>query len=217
MVETLRFSTLHVSSKDLKVLKSLLSLSSGKSEQQWSIVDDEDSDGVLIDVDDPDGAAIWPELSRGKRPAVAVSRQREFPARLLLHKPIRAQQLIRLMAELALAADNPVDPEQWSILSFGDDGAQLPLAEHLRRHNWDQPVLIGGDDLAELIIDPGAGVWYSGASDRELARLLRRKFSRDDPRRLSSTEFVRHTNGLEQQSLANLKWRSGLALSSGSL
>jgi len=217
MSETLRLSTLFVSSKDLKVLRSLLQLSGPKSGNAWSIVEADDGDAVLVDVDNPEGAAEWPDLSQGLRPAVALSRRRQFAARMLLQKPIRSQQLTRLLGELETLIANPEEEQDWPVLVFGDDDDELPLAEHLRRHNWDQPVLVGGSYMPELVIDPGAGVWYSSASDRELAQLLRRYLRRTEARALSSSELVDHTNGLEQNSLANLKWRAGLALSSGAL
>lgn len=200
-------------------MRSLLGLSGGKSDQNWEIdVDRDDGDAVLVDVDHPDGASMWPEVSQQQqRPAVALTRRRDFPARLVLNKPIRSQQLMRLLADLSTAPTVSNVEDEWPILAFGDDDAELPLAEHLRRHSWDQPVMIGGDYLPELVIDPGSGVWYSSASDRELARLLRRNFSRAEARALASHELVEHTQGLEQQNLANLKWRAGLALSSGAL
>jgi len=217
MVEALRLTTQFVSPKDLKVLRSLLGLSGAAAGADWQVAEGEDGDVLLVDVDHPDGAAAWPELSRGGRTAVALSRRRQFAARLVLHKPIRSQPLLRVLKDALEAAENPDRDEGWPMLVFGDDDSELPLAEHLRRHHWDQPVLIGGDFLPELVIDPGSGVWYSSASDRELARLLRRHFRRAEARRLSSTELVSHINGLEQQNLANLKWRAGLALSSGAL
>ena len=218
MTEAFRLSTLSVSSKDLRVLKSLLGLSSGQSDQRWEIDPErDDGDAVLVDVDNPDGAAIWPEISQQNRPAVALTKRRDFAARRMLRKPIRSQQLLSLLRELLQETQSVVEEDEWPVLAFGQDAAALPLGEHLRRHTWDQPVLIGGDYLPELIIDPGAGVWYSGASDRELARLLRRQFAADDARPLTSHELVEHTQGLEQQNLANLKWRAGLALSSGAL
>ena len=213
-----RLSALHVSSKDLRVLRSLLGLSGGDTDHVWEIdTDRDDGDAVLVDVDNPDGAAVWPEVGQMRRPAVALTRRRDFPARLVLNKPIRSQQLRLLLADLSTGSGEAEPDEQWPTLAFGDDEAELPLAEHLRRHNWDQPVMIGGDYLSELVIDPGAGVWYSSASDRELARLLRRHLARDKTRVLSSHELVEHSEGLEQQNLANLKWRAGLALSSGAL
>jgi len=218
MSVSLRLSTLNVSSKDLKVMRSLLGLSGGKSDQNWEIdVEGDDGDAVLVDVDNPDGASVWPDVSQQQRPAVALTRRRDFPARLVLHKPIRSQQLMRLLTDLSSAPTVPNLEREWPILAFGDDDGELPLAEHLRRHNWDQPVMIGGDYLPQLVIDPGSGVWYSSASDPELARLLRRNFARGEARTLASHELVEHTQGLEQQNLANLKWRAGLALSSGAL
>jgi len=196
----------------------LLGLSGGNADHVWEVDNDrDDGDAVLVDVDNPDGAAVWPEVGQSPRPAVALTRRRDFHARLVLHKPISSQQLRRLLADLSNASGWAEPAEQWPTLAFGDDEAELPLAEHLRRHNWDQPVMIGGDYLPELAIDPGSGVWYSSASDRELARLLRRHFARNEARVLSSHELVEHTGDLEQQNLANLKWRAGLALSSGAL
>ncbi|MDX1626001.1 MAG: hypothetical protein R3323_05765 [Wenzhouxiangellaceae bacterium] len=218
MADSFLLRVAHVSDKDLKVLRSLLGLASSKIQQDWEIATDgQDGDAVLVDVDDEEGAAHWSDLDEEGPPAVAYSRDREFPARLLLHKPIRSQQLIGLLGRLSVATDGKPEEGEWTHLEFGGDDAPLPLAEHLRRRNWDQPVLIGGGDLPELVVDSGAGVWYSSASDRELAILLRRNFPRSDARPLSSSELVEHTNGLEQQTLSNLKWRAGLALSSRSL
>jgi len=217
MSETRSLSALHVSSKDLKVLRSLLGLSAEKA-RVWVIDSEhEDGDAVLVDVDHPDGAALWPELNRSGRVVVALTRQRRFPCRHVLRKPIRSQPLMLLLDSLVEDVDQHDEGTSWPVLALGEDGFDLPLAEHLRRRNWDLPVLIGGEFQAELIIDPGAGVWYSSASDRELARLVRRSFGRDDARFLDSSELVNHTRGLEQHSLTNLKWRAGLALSSSAL
>jgi len=218
MSESFRLSTLSVSSKDLRVLRSLLGLSGGQSEQRWEIDPErDDGDAVLVDVDNPDGAAIWPEISQQNRPAIALTRRRDFPARRMLRKPIRSQQLLGLLRSLPEDSQSAGEEDEWPVLALGGDATALPLAEHLRRHTWDQPVMIGGDYLPELVVDPGAGVWYSSASDRELARLLRRQFGSDDAQPLGSHELVEHTKGLEQHNLANLKWRAGLALSSGAL
>ncbi|MGM0658173.1 MAG: hypothetical protein ACQET0_06315 [Pseudomonadota bacterium] len=199
-------------------MKSLLGLSGAGSNRRWDIEPDSDSgDALLVDVDSPEGAAIWPEISQHSRPAVALTKRRDFVARRLLRKPIRSQQLLRLLSELSENTQGAGQEDEWPVLAFGEDSAALPLAEHLRRHHWDQPVMIGGDYVPELVIDPGAGVWYSGASDRELARLLRRHFSSDEAQPVTSHALVAHTEGLEQQSLAKLKWRAGLALSSGAL
>lgn len=222
MTEPSIFSALHLSSKDRKVLRSLMTLAAGKTQREWSLSDDEQLNGqavdaVLVDVDQPDGAALWSEVSQQQPAAVALSRRRDFPARFVLHKPIRSQQLISLLADLSIASEDEAQGTNWPVLAFADDSSELPLAEHLRRHHWDQPVLIGGDYLPELIIDSGAGAWFTSATDRDLARLLRRNFSRDEARPLSSIALAEHINGLEQQNLTNLKWRAGLALSAGAL
>lgn len=218
MAPTHRLSAFHLSSKDLKVLRSLLGLSGDQAGGTWVVDEDsDDGDAVLVDVDNPEGAALWPELSQQSRPIVALTKRRDFPARRRMHKPIRSQQLIRVLSELSESEPESEGAAEWPVLAFGGDDDDLPLAEHLRRHNWDQPVMIGGDYLPELVIDPGSGVWYSSASDRELSRLLRRHFARDEARALDSRGLVEHSSGLEQQSLANLKWRAGLALSSGAL
>lgn len=217
MSEARSLSALHVSPKDLKVLRSLLNLASGDT-RNWTIdSDNEDGDAVLVDVDHPDGAALWPELDRSGRVVVALTRQRRFPCSRVLRKPIRSQPLMLLLDSLGEAVTGQDDDGHWPVLALSDESIDLPLAEHLRRRTWDQPVLIGGEFQSELIIDPGAGVWYSSASDRELARLVRRNFGREDARVLGSGELVNHTRGLEQHNLANLKWRAGLALSSSAL
>ena len=216
MVDVHRLSARFVSAKDLKVLRSLLALSSATG-TYWEAVDTEEADAVLVDVDHPDGAAAWPDIALQQSAVIALTRRREFQARLLCPKPIRPQLLLRLLDQALELAENPPDEGEWPVLVFGDGDVDLPLAEHLRRHHWDQPVLVGGDYQAELVIDPGSGVWFSSASDRELAQLLRRKLRRSEARALSSAEFLDHTNGLEQQSLTHLKWRAGLALSSGAL
>ena len=222
MTEPSTFSALHLSTKDMNVLRSLMKLAAGKTQREWKVNGSETLNGshvdvVLVDVDQPDGAALWPEVSQQHHTAVALSRRRDFPARFVLHKPIRSQQLISLLADLSVASESDRKENEWTVMAFADGDEELPLAEHLRRHHWDQPVLIGGDYLPELIIDSGAGAWFTSATDRELARLLRRNFSRDEARSLSSSALVEHINGLEQQNLTNLKWRAGLALSAGAL
>lgn len=216
MADVHRLTTRFLSAKDLKVLRSLLALSSATG-SHWELTEDDEGDALLVDVDHPDGAAAWPELVLQQPGVIALTRRRQFAARLLCPKPIRPQLLLRLLDEALELAENPPNDDEWPVLVFGEGDVDLPLAEHLRRHHWDQPVLIGGDYQSELVIDPGAGVWYSSASDRELAQLLRRKLRRSEARALSSVELLHHTNGLEQQSLTHLKWRAGLALSSGAL
>jgi len=220
MTELLRIQVRYLVDKDVRVLRSLVGLAGSKADVRVTISEADEGDVILVDVDEPDGAAAWPEFNRGTVPVVALTRKRDFPARFMLTKPIRSQQLNQLLGELRHADFDEESGESlptWAVMSFGDDDDDLPLAEHLRRHHWDHPVLVGGADLPEVIIDSGAGAWYSGASDRELARLLRHAFKASSARALTSAELIDHTNGLEQNNLTNLKWRAGLALSEGAL
>jgi hypothetical protein len=68
-----------------------------------------------------------------------------------------------------------------------------------------------------LVIDPGAGVWYYGGSDREMSELLATRLRRSNVNSVSSHQLVDLTGRLEQQNLSNLKWRAGLGLSDGGL
>ncbi|NKI34417.1 hypothetical protein HFP89_04480 [Wenzhouxiangella sp. XN79A] len=219
MTDLLRFQAHHVSDKDIRVLRSLVGLAGNQTDLRVTISEDDEGDILLIDVDDAEGRAAWEAFNRGPVPAVALSKQRDFPARFLLTKPIRSQPLIQLLGELTSPSHSPEVEARtapaWAVMAFGDD--ELPLAEHLRRHTWDAPVVLASDGGAELIIDAGSGAWYSGASDRELARLLQRSFAASTVRELSSSELIDHTNGLEQNNLTHLKWRAGLALSDGAL
>ncbi len=220
MTDLLRIQVRYLVDKDVRVLRSLVGLAGSKADVRVTISEDDEGDVVLVDIDEPDGASAWPELNRGSVPVVALTRKRDFPARFMLTKPIRSQQLNQLLGELRhadLDEDSGEALPTWAVMSFGDDDDALPLAEHLRRHHWEQPVMVGGDEFPELIIDTGAGAWYSGASDRELARLLEHAFKASSVRGLTSVELIDHTNGLEQNNLTNLKWRAGLALSEGAL
>ncbi|MFU8877540.1 MAG: hypothetical protein ACNA7E_05310, partial [Wenzhouxiangellaceae bacterium] len=216
MSESLRLARIHLDPKDLKVLGSLLELAGGRNGISWELVDGRQADAFLIDVDNPKGQQAWRELESGTAPVIALTGQRDFHAWLVLRKPLRSQVVFRTLERVVTELENPVDVDNWPSLEFGDSGA-LPLAEHLRRQTWEQPVLISGDDVSDLIIDPGAGVWYFSGSDPELTRLLRRQFMSEDGRVLSSADLLQNTNGLEQRNLAALKWRAGLALSSRAL
>lgn len=218
MTELLRFQVRHVTNKDVRVLRSLIGLAGSQVDLRVTVSEDDEGDVVLVDVDEEEGAAVWPDVNRGSIPCVALSKQRDFPARFLLTKPIRSQQLIQLLTELMSNDTESADDaasHAWAVMSFGDD--DLPLAEHLRRHTWDGSVRIAVEGLPGIIIDSGSGAWFSGASDRELARLLEHRFAAADAKSLSSAELIDATNGLEQNNLTSLKWRAGLALSTGAL
>lgn len=219
VTDLLRIQTQHVSDKDIRVLRSLLGLADTQNSLHVTVSEHDEGDVFLVDVDDEQGGEAWDRLNRGSVPVVALSKDRDFPARFLLTKPIRSQPLLQLLGRLTTVAETHEEAASpaptWAVMSFKDDA--FPIAEHLRRHTWDMPVAIASERGTELILDPGAGVWYSGASDRELAGLLDRNLTVAEGKTLSSAELIDHTNGLEQQILTHLKWRAGLALSEGAL
>lgn len=218
VTDLLRIQTQHVSDKDIRVLRSLLGLAGTQSNLHVTVSEHDEGDVFLVDVDEEQGAQAWERLNRGSVPVVALSKDRDHAARFLLAKPIRSQPLIQLLEELTSVTETHAETpaaSAWAVMSFRNDA--FPLAEHLRRHTWDMPVAIASERGTELILDAGAGVWYSGASDRELSGLLDRNLAASDATPLSSAELIDHTNGLEQQILTHLKWRAGLALSEGAL
>ncbi len=216
MSDSLRLGLMHVNSKDRMVLNSLLELIGARGGQSWSLAGGTDAQAVMVDVDSPEGRQIWPELDQNDMPRIALTRRRDFSASLVLTKPIRSQPLVRVLEDVLDALENPINTADWPVIEF-DPRDGLPLAECLRRRVWDGPVLLGGGDLAELSIDPGAGAWYFGASDRELIMLIRRSYVAEDGHLLSSPGLLDHTYGLEPRKLSDLKWRTGIALSSRAL
>jgi len=218
MVEMLRLRAVRVGDKDIKVLRSLLGLASDASGPRWLVdTDDAQADALLVDVDDDEGRALWPELCSEYGAAVALTRQRDFPAKLRLDKPLRSQQVLRMLDRLGDPESVNDESGQWPVMQFGGEEDPLPLGEHLRRHSWDQPIRIEIDDAPPLLVDPGAGVWYFDGSDREMSRLLAANLCRTDAQPVSSHELVEQAGEMEQHNLASLKWRAGLALSEGAL
>lgn len=217
MAETRTLSALRVQDKDIKVLRSLLALSSEQIREPWSVSNDPDGNAAVVDVDDPEGEAMWEDLARGEVPAVALSRKRDFPARYVLHKPLRMSELMQVLDELSVAASGETERDAWRTMVLSADGDRLPLGEHLRRHAWTSAVAIELDDLPPLYIDAGSGAWFSAAGERQLSRILETRLGPRDARPLSAAELVEATEGMTQNNLANLKWRAGLAQSRGAL
>lgn len=209
---------INVSEKDRKVLKSLLNLAGEPFTSEWQLEpSNEQADALLVDVDDVDGRAQWERFQGRHELVVAFTRRRDFKARVVLSKPIRPQRLESLLSKVAKhEIEIGVGFGNWQALNFDDPAGRLPLAEHLRRHQWNQPVSIACGN-GELVIDPGAGVWFSSASDRDLAARLQQPLAVDEVRLLSGRELIDASRGLEQQSLADLKWRAGLALPGAAL
>lgn len=217
MADWMRLRAVALGDKDLRVLRSLLSLVPESATVRWRVESDiDEADAVLVDVDDARGGELWNEIAAAEPLAVALTRRRDFPARLKLDKPLRSQQVLRMMGWLAEPGSIPEEPQPWPVITFGKEDDPLPLGEHLRRHSWDEPIRLTGDG-PPLIIDPGSGVWYFSGSEREIARLLALRFRRSEPEAIPSHELVDQIGDLEQQNLANLKWRAGLALSDGAM
>lgn len=220
MAELLRLRVVGIGDKDLRVLRSLLSLAPEGSIPRCQVdhdLDEAEADGVLVDVDSAPGRAYWESRPTQGLPVVALTRRRDYPALLQLNKPLRSSQVLQMIGWLNDPDSMPKAPEEWPVMSLGNDDEPLPLGEHLRRHNWDQPVQIMVGAAPGLIIDPGSGVWYYGGSDREMSELLATRMRRSNVNGVSSHQLVELTGRLEQQNLSNLKWRAGLGLSDGAL
>src|SRR6056297_1134101 len=215
MAAMLRLRAIGLGDKDLRVLRSLLGLAPEASIPRCVVdpaIDPDDADALVVDVDSEPGREYWEQQDRGEVPAVSLTCRRDFPARLKLDKPLRSPQVLRMIGWLTDPESMPREPEEWPLMSLGRSEDSLPLAEHLRRHSWDQPVRVVVGAMPALIIDPGSGVWYFGGSDREMARLLAARLRTSEAQPVSSHELVDRIGELEQQNLSNLKWRAGLAL-----
>lgn len=207
-----------IADKDVTVLGSLLQLLGPELDVNWSLTRDHDqADLVLIDVDFPSGAGVWDQFDRHQGLAAALTRRRDFQARLALYKPIRAKPLQRLLNRAVELDESPDLLAGIDTLQFDETGGILPLAEHLRRQVWMRPVSLSDDAQHELIIDAGAGVWYGRLSEVALAHLLQIRLHESEAVVLTTSELTDRVCDLQPQSLAALKWRAGLALGDGLL
>ncbi len=217
MTEPLTLATLQVEQKDILVLKSLLSLAEAPGRDHWEVAEGGEGYARVVDVDRPEGEALWEDLAQDDGLNVAFSRKRGFPARYLLHKPLRMGELLKVLDELAAAASEQTERDAWRAMMLNRPDNALPLSEHLRRRVWHQAVELSFEGLPSVFIDPGAGVWYSTATDRQLSEMLECSFPADQARPLCTQALVDATANLNQQNLTNLKWRAGLAQSCGEL
>jgi len=219
MPETLTLTVLHTGQKELTVMRSLLNLAG--SEPVWQVTDRIGGEFTVIDVDSPDGAEFWE--AAGGDDVIALTRRRDFPARLVLRKPLRSRQFLELLSRLARGEsmqddDEPAGAEEpvWEGLELSDD--HCPLAEHLRRGTWTTPVLLSEQGWPELIMDPGSGTWYYDGAITDLTPVMFAQPLADTAGvPLDSEELVERTAGMHQRSLAELKWFAGLAQSRGKL
>lgn len=210
-------SAVEVSNKDLMVLRSLMSLMNRELEDEWTLSERPGGDVALVDVDTESGAVLWEHMVRDGDPAIALSRQRKFPARFVLHKPLRSREMIRVLNELANAAAVPASEQGWQAMVMGHKPQHLTLAEHLRRHTWNAPVLLNGSQKPAVLIDPGSGAWYCKGGLDELESLFDTTLSPDAGRKLTSSEFVDRCSNMTQRPLSDLQWRAGLSQSRGAV
>ncbi len=234
MTETRTLSTLEVGQKDLMVMRSLLNLTGSRSgEVTWELIAAPGGDVTLVDVDSDAGLEQWKELQSADPRIVALTRKKDFPARFVLHKPVRSREFIQLLNEVAVAEaseEETVEPAQavadapgawqgnWETMVVERPDQQYTLAEHLRRQSWRSPVVLTRPGWPLILIDPGSGAWFFDGSISELSPPM---FAEVMPAAvavpISSAQLVERCQGLKQRPLSELKWFAGLAQSRGQL
>ena len=222
MPESLTLSVLHAGPKELTVMRSLLNLAG--SEPSWDVTDRIGGEFTVIDVDSADGAETWE--AAGGDDVIALTRQRDFPARLVLRKPLRSRQFLELLSRLANGEPQSEEADEevprasaepiWEGWDPSDEG--WTLAEHLRRGTWSSPVMLCVKGWPELIMDPGSGTWYYDGAITDLTPVMFAQPLADSAGvPIDSEALVERTAGMHQRSLAELKWFAGLAQSRGKL
>ncbi|AKS41728.1 hypothetical protein [Wenzhouxiangella marina] len=231
MSESMTLSALHVGPKDLMVMRSLLNLAGGREGgQHWSISEQSGGDVTLIDVDHEAGELRWKQMKENGEVAIALSRQKDFPARFLLNKPLRSRDFLKLLTTLAsgdfeeetvpveLDSESSANESIWETLDMSDEEGYYTLAEHLRRGSWKKPVAVTHPGWPLLLIDPGSGAWFFDGSIAELSPPM---FAEPMPASagvpVSSADLVERAQGHRQRPLTELKWFAGLAQSRGRL
>lgn len=238
MSQTLSVSALHVSAKDLMVMRSLLNLVNGRGDgYSWQLLEQLGGDLTIIDVDSSAGRQAWDGLVQHTGTLIAMSADRQFEASSLLLKPLRARDFLSALRRLAgdeavpggpteLMPPRPVSAEAAGGSSPADAAEPaastvepgLTLADHLRLQTWAGPIALTWTGWPLLLIDPGSGAWFFDGSIGDLEPV---QFSRPLPERagvaLSSTELVERIAGHRQRALSELKWYAGLAQMPGRL
>ncbi len=218
MAEPKILSVEQISNKDLMVLRSLIRLMGSDLSHSWELAtSSENADAKVVDVDSEAGTELWETLSRNGETPVALSRDRDFPANRLLHKPLRSRQLISVLNQITDSTGDTGDRTSVRPMVLGLKPDNLPLAEHLRRGTWRQPFVFEGWQKPPVIIDPGSGAWYSKAGPDDLDALLGAILTPESGTPLSSAQLVEQTASLPQQPLSDLKWAAGLKQSTGGL
>jgi len=231
MTKLLTLSAIGVGPKDQMVMRSLLNLAGGRGgSQSWSFSDSVGGDVALVDIDNPDGEDVWKQLTQRGQRVIALTRQKDFPARFRLLKPLRSREFLKLITALAAGElDDRPDPARqgdvkaeaesiWQAIDVGEQHGHFTLAEHLRRQTWTKPVVITHPGWPLLLIDPGSGAWFFDGSIGDLAPPM---FAEPMPSAagipVSNSELVDRVQGHRQRPLSELKWFAGLAQSRGRL
>lgn len=223
MPETLTVSVLEAGEKDRIVMRSLLNIAGangGKGE--WRIIDELGGKLIIVDVDHPQGEALWRSLSDAGHQPVAMTRQRQFSAPRVLRKPLNSRRFLGLLSdEQDGPAVSPPDSANdaltdWAEPAAAEDG--LTLADHLRQQSWLEPVVLQPPGWPRLVIDPGSGSWFF---DGALGDMTPQMFAQPIPvsagQPVSSRDLVSEQETVTRRPLSELKWFSGLAQSRGQL
>ncbi|MEE4639431.1 MAG: hypothetical protein V2J42_11905 [Wenzhouxiangella sp.] len=242
--ETLILSVLHAGSKDRMVMRSLLNLISGRGDApEWHLTDEPGGDVTIIDVDNAAGEQAWAGLVHGAGASIAMTRQERFDASLVLGKPLRSREFLKLLSTMAesqsvtgpdAAAVEPGDLPA-STVSDGPLGSSsaagpaaggnmpadepgLTLGDHLRCQTWPGPIALTSSGWPVLLIDPCSGTWFY---DGSIGDLDPTRFALPIPASagvaLSNSELVERISGHRQRTLSELKWYAGLAQLPGRL
>ncbi|GAB4193708.1 MAG: hypothetical protein Tsb002_24420 [Wenzhouxiangellaceae bacterium] len=215
---TLTLSTAGLSAKDHTVLKSLFSLMERELEQPWQLTPEAHGDMFLVDVDSADGRSLWGQLNLEKgSQCAALTRDRDFNAPFLLHKPLRTRELLRLLNEYSTAAHGEAEQGMWRTLVLSHKPEHYTLAEHLRRRSWSGPVMLRRIGAKDLVIDPGSGSWYANAELDDLLPHLTTELGAQEAYPLGQRDLLHYSNKLSRQSLIDLQWYAGLSVGGGQL
>ncbi len=230
-MEERKLSALSLGGKDRLVMRSLLNLANGRSQgTRWVMTDAPGGEVTVVDVDSKPGQQYWKEQVFSAGISIAFTRDKSFDAELLLLKPLRSREFLKLLDLIA----SGMDPDAVAAALQAQMGkkprlekpeletpvgvAARTLADHLRQQTWMTPIALTHVGWPMLLIDPGSGAWFF---DGSISDLEPDEFARPIPESagvpLSSTELVERIGGHRQRPLSELKWFAGLAQMPGKL
>lgn len=114
MSQALKISSLHMSDKDLPVLKIILSLTNKDPQISWNYTDDAHlAAALVIDIDSPEGAEVWADLAANNHQALLIAcTGKEYSSdenNLVLAKPLRSRTILPVLRQASqrLVEDPP--------------------------------------------------------------------------------------------------------------